>query len=166
MGAVAIFLLLYYPKFIARMDIVHLYQPYSIALPLLLYIVYRFAGAAETALRARAPNSLSARLTAHPVSLLLVALVIAFNPGHLYNRVANSPKAYRPQIARDPQIPRLGFQNDVDVSMYRDLRRVVDGYLRPGDRLFDFTNEPTVFFYVLDRDPSTRWFVAVLTLSA
>ena len=33
--------------------------------------------------------------------------------------------------------------------MYRDLRRVTDAYLRPEEKLFDFTNEPALFFYAL-----------------
>jgi hypothetical protein len=50
--------------------------------------------------------------------------------------------------------------------MYRDLDSVIDAYLGPRDRLLDFTNEPALFLYVLDRDPSTRWFAAELTLTA
>jgi hypothetical protein len=49
--------------------------------------------------------------------------------------------------------------------MYRDLRRVIDAYLQPRDKLFDFSNEPALFFYVLGRNPSTRWFDAALTLT-
>ncbi len=165
MGAVAIFLLLYYTKFVARMDLVHLYQPYSIAFPLLLYIVYRAATAADATLRRTAPESLAVRLSLHPVSLLLVALAVAFTPGRIYNRLDRTPASYRPTIKEQPQIARLGFQDDVDVGMYRDLGRVIDAYLPPQDKLFDFTNEPALFFYVLNREPSTRWFDAALTLT-
>ena len=166
MGAAAIFLLFYYPKFLARTDVQHLYQPYSVAFPLLLFIAYRAVAAAERQIRARAEGGLALRFTAHPVSFAITAVVAALASYPLWDRVQDAPASYRAQVERGPRIARLGYQTGVDVSMYRDLDRVIDAYLAPRDKLVDFTNEPALFLYVLDRDPSTRWFSADLTLTA
>ena len=51
MAANVIFLIAYYPKFLARMDTGHVYQPFVAALPLILYILLRAVGAAEQSIR-------------------------------------------------------------------------------------------------------------------
>ena len=165
MAAVALSLLIYYPKFLARMDFVHLNQPYSLALPLVLYVVYLAVDAADRVIRARAPESLSVRITAHPASLVLVASVAGLAAHQLSTRVSDAAAAFRPAAQERPAVARAGYQSEFDLGTYRDLRRVIDAHLGPRDRLLDFTNEPALFHYLIDRDPSTRWFTAALTLT-
>ncbi|MGH2982265.1 MAG: hypothetical protein ACRDKV_09530, partial [Solirubrobacterales bacterium] len=158
MGAVALFVLLDYPKFLARLDAGHAIQPYMAALPLLLYIVYRAVIAVEAPIRARWPGSLLIRVTAHPVSLGLCVLVAALSWGALRDRVDDAPAKYRPVTPEEPQIERLGYAAAFDPATVRDLRRVIDVYLGPNDQLFDFTNEPGLYYYMIDREPSSRYF--------
>lgn len=165
MAAVAISVLLYYPKFLARMDFVHLNQPYSLALPLLLYLAYLAVDLGDRMVRARVPGHLAVRITGHPISLALVAVVATAGSYKLASSVSDAAANYRPAVAERPAIPRLGYQTEFDLAAYRDLKQVIDAYLGPRDRLLDFTNEPTLFFYLIDRDPSTRWFTAALTLT-
>jgi hypothetical protein len=40
----------------------------------------------------------------------------------------------------------------------RDIRRIVDAYLGPEDHVFDFSNNPLLFHYLLDRRPTSRYF--------
>ncbi|MEK6252738.1 MAG: hypothetical protein AABM43_12575 [Actinomycetota bacterium] len=166
MAATAIFVLLYYPKFLARMDTGHVYQPFVAALPLVLYIVYRAVAVVERAIRDRWPENLVARVTAHPVSLALVVLTAALSWGTLSERVEKAPSFYRPAVSGAPNPPRVGYTQSFDNVAYRDLKRIVDAYLGPDGRLFDFSNTPELFFYFMDRDPSTRYFHVSLAYPA
>ena len=56
MAAVALFVLIYYTEFLARMDLGHAYLPFQVALPLLLYIVYRAVSALDSLIRSRLPR--------------------------------------------------------------------------------------------------------------
>ncbi len=73
--------------------------------------------------------------------------------------------AYRPAVAAKPLMKQIGYASAVDPAPFRALERIINAYLAPGDRLFDFTNEPALFFYLIDRNPSTRYFHATLAKS-
>ncbi len=165
MGATAIFVALYYTKFLSRMDTGHVYEPFVASLPLLFYILYRATATIEAALRRRWPRNPALRLTAHPLSLIAVVAIVIFDWSHLDDQVSKAPDRYRPVVAERPSIEKVGYDESFDATGFRDLERVVDAYLRPGDRLFDFSNEPALFFYLMDRDPSTRYFHVSLAIS-
>jgi hypothetical protein len=166
MAAVGLFVLIYYAKFLARMDF-HALEPYSVAMPLILYIVYRLVTVAEREIRARGPANMTRYLTSHPVTLAFVVVVGALYWGQLSDRVTNSPAYYRPGVQEAPEFQRVGYTQAFNGDVYRDLKRVIDAYLGPHDRLFDFTDEPGLFFYFMGRDPSTRYFqVSTIALTA
>ena len=56
MAAAALFVLFYYSKFLARMDLPHAYEPFMMATPLMIYIVYRAVSAVERWIRSRLPK--------------------------------------------------------------------------------------------------------------
>jgi hypothetical protein len=166
MAAAALFLLIYYPKFLSRMDTGHVYQPFVAGLPLMFFIVYRAVGAIEGAIRNRWPQNFALRVSAHPVSLALVVLVTALSWGTFHDRLGKAPAFYRPGVSAPPQYARVGYTQVFDGAAYRDLKRVIDTYLGPNDRLFDFSNTPELFFYFMNRDPSTRYFQVTLAYPA
>jgi hypothetical protein len=166
MAAAAIFLLFYYPKFLSRMDTGHLYQPFVTALPLLFYIAFRAVEGAEGAIRSRWPGNLSLRLTAHPVGLVVAGLTIVLQWGLLHDRIENAPGRHKVPVTAAPTIQRVGYTQTFDTRALGDLKQVVNAYLGPKDRLFDFSNTPLVFFYLMDRYPSTRYFHVTLTYAA
>ncbi len=158
MAAVALFLLVYYSKFLARMDLPHAYQPFIVATPLMLYIVYRAVTAAERSIRARLTGASARWIPAHPVGLALVISVAACFWGPLRTQVDGTPAAYRPVVANRPLFAGVGYASRFDGAAFADLRRVVDAYLGPRDRLMDITDEPALFYYLIGRDPSSRWY--------
>jgi len=165
MLAAAIFLLTYYPKFLARMDTGHVYQPFVAGLPLFFYIAYRLIAAGEGEIRKRWPESPVRRLTTHPLSLALVILVAILNWSTIHTRVGQSPAYYRPAVTSEPSVYRAGYTHVFPDAAYRDLKRVVDAYLGPNERLYDFSNTPLLFFYLIHRYPSIRYFHVSLTYS-
>ncbi|HEX6507623.1 MAG TPA: hypothetical protein VF221_08335, partial [Chloroflexota bacterium] len=58
----------------------------------------------------------------------------------------------------EPVIPRLGYASGLDLGTYRDLQRILGKYLRPGDWVFDFSNEPALYYYLLGYQPHTRYY--------
>ena len=165
MAAAAIFIVVYYTKFLARMDYGHVYQPFVAGLPLFLYIVYRMVAWAEGAFRDRMPGNPLLRLTTHPLSLVLVAVMLVTSWSHYHDRIGQTPSWYRPAVSRPVKFDKIGYTQVFPATAYRDVSRVIDSYLGPDDRLFDFSNTPLLFYWVIDRYPSTRYFHVSLTYS-
>lgn len=164
MAAAALYVLVYYPKYLTFMDLPHAYEPFMLALPLMIYIVYRAVTAVEGWLRTRVPDKHAGWLTAHPVGIaVLIGFVVLFW-GPLHTAIQRAPANYRPSVP-DPPITRVGYAAQYDSTSVDDLRQIVDAYLGPHDRLLDITNEPALFYYWLDRDPSSRWFAPNALLS-
>lgn len=155
MGASALYLLFYYTKFLTRMD-THVYQPFMIAIPLLLYIVYRAISAAELWIRKQVSRRHAGWLPSHPLGVALLILFLAYFWGPLHTTVQFAPTAYRP-TAPDPPIPHVGYAADYQPPVVNDLRRIINAYLGPHDRLMDLTDEPGIFYYWLGRDESSPW---------
>jgi hypothetical protein len=160
MGALAITVLLYYPKFLARAD-VHVYESWAVTVPLLFYAVYRVVTLVENRLARSAIRvghlSVSLRYSATAVALLVVAFA---SPRTIFEAADDVPGRLSATAHLEPFSPRLGYMNPLatDLTIFSDLRRALDTYLGPRDRLFDFSNNPMLFFYLLDRRPSTRYF--------
>jgi hypothetical protein len=159
MGATALFVLIYFPKFLSRMDTGHVSETFTLALPLLLYILFRVVAWAEALVRDRWPASPFFRVTARPLSVSLVVVLGVLAWGTLHSRVTDAPARFRPVAAKPPTLASLGYEQGFDAQAFRDLKRITDAYLGPKDRLFDFTNEPALFHFMIDRSPSTRYFL-------
>ena len=161
MGAAAVFILFYYTKFLARMDEGHAYEVISVALPLMLYIVYRAITAAETWIRTRPAvqrSSWRRWIPAYPVALAVLAYFVVAFWGPLTGRVKATPSNYRPTSPVAATVRKVGYSSEVDAPAIRDLRKIFDAYLGPDGRVMDITNEPGLFYYFLGRKPSSRWF--------
>ncbi len=161
MAAAALFVLLYYSKFLARMDLGDAYDPFMLATPLMIYIVYRAVSAAEPWVRSRLAKRQAGWVTSHPVGIAVLIFFVAYFWGPLHTVVDGAPASYRPTVAVRPAYARVGYATQFDGAAYEDLRRIVNAYLGPHGRLMDITNEPALFYYFLGRDPSSRWFAPV-----
>lgn len=159
MAALAITVLLYYPKFLARPDLGHVYQPYAVAVPLLAYAVYRAVGLLENRLAQLrvGGRSLPTRYSLTAAVLLVVALG---SPRDIFDTAEQIPGRLSSGAHNEPVQWRLGYLSPfaIDLRVFSDIERTLDTFLEPGDRLFDFSNNPMLFHYMLDRRPSTRYF--------
>jgi hypothetical protein len=157
MAALAITVLLYYPKFLARTDPSHLYQVFPVAVPLLAYAAYRLLSLLEGR-RLRFGGASIPLLPA--VSAAAVAALAVAAPLRISDRAEGLPKRASAQAHLDPFAPRLSFLSPwaIDVEMIIDVKEVLDTHLAPGEHVFDFSNNPLLFHYLLERRPSTRYF--------
>jgi hypothetical protein len=153
MGALAITVLLYYPKFLARTDPPHVYHVFAITVPLLAYAVYR----AISAFSGRRVGRIAVTPALTAVALVVVALAA---PERIVDKAEAVPRQGSAQAHEDPVAPRLGFLSPqaIDVDVILDVKDVLDTYLEPDEDVFDFSNNPLLFHYLLERRPSTRYF--------
>lgn len=167
MAAVAIFVIIYYQKFLSRAD-QHVYHVLAVSLPLIYYVAYKAIGIVEDAVRRLDRPSLHISIY-HPISLALLAAVIFVMPGpEVDDRVRSIPSSFRPTVPDHPRIGRLGYSlpGIVDEALIGDVRTVLSATMRPGDRVFDMTNTPGLFYYVLDLDPIRRYFHVSMAIRA
>ena len=168
MGATAVLVGLYYVKFISRTD--HVYQTLAITLPLLFYAIYRIVSAAEAWLAARHLRWLPPR---HTVTLPLLAIVLLTAPTGLLTLTRAVPSHLAAFTPAEPPIARVGYvlnpvplfrsvapapPKEVGPSLANDLGAIMRAYVRPGEHIFDFSNNPGLFWYVLRLDPATRYY--------
>ncbi len=159
MAAVAIYVLFSYSEFLARMDAGHAYLVFMPATPLLLYIVYRIVTELERSVFRRWAGLRRTWIPSHPIGLVLLVCTVAFFWGPIHSRIQRAPAAYHPTVARVAAYARVGYAAQFDSTGFVDLRRIITAYLGPHDRLLDLTDEPALFYYLINRDPSSRWYV-------
>jgi hypothetical protein len=164
---------LYAEKALGRFDDGHLLQVVTVAMPLLAIWValvltalddwFRLlvrGPATQTAGRRVAEVERSrATLAAarQPLSVAAtVVLLVAFPSVH---QAAWAAPGNNVVYVGGHQVAGLGWaaEDAVDQSLLRDLRTVVDTYTQHGP-LFDFTNSPGYFYYLLGEDPPTSFF--------
>jgi hypothetical protein len=166
MGAAGIFASLYYPKFLERMDLSHATQVCAAVMPLIVIVAYRLIEFGEHALRSSFWRpSLSRCVSRRPLALALLAAALITFPGSVVSRLQDLPQQVRPWAAQEPWMSQLGYTSGgMDPATYADLRSVFDTYLRPGDWVFDFTNSPGLYYYLLQLTPRSRYYHVSMTL--
>jgi hypothetical protein len=165
MGALAIFVALYYNKFLARPDL-HVYQSFAVAVPLVFYVVYRlFSLVGPGVARIWPGRSRQAALGA--TGLAFFVLVVAA-PASLDDVVPDAPSRLDVTLPRPPRVPALGFvpSEQADVELTRGLDAILDAYAGRDGTVFDFSNNPGLFYYLLDRQSPTRYYHVSMAIRA
>ncbi|MDQ6947971.1 MAG: hypothetical protein M3256_17320 [Actinomycetota bacterium] len=158
-AAAALFAAIYYTKFLERPDLAHAYQSYGAALPIIAFIVYRGTVIADAGLRRTRWHLSAAWPLKRPTGIaLLIAVLVAFT-GSLLTTFDHVPDHFRSVAASEPSIPRTGYTTGaVDQATYDDLSAILRTYLNSNDWLFDFSNEPALYYYLLAQNPRTRYY--------
>lgn len=158
-GAMALFVLAYYHKFLTRPDPGHVFQVAAVSVPLVLYVVFRLI---EMLDRLLARFEIPERDLTIPRRATIAALVLvaAVNATAIGRGLESLPTRLEGTASGGPELRRVGFANPeaVDETLVRDLREIGRFYLEPGDTVFDFSNAPAFFHYILDLQPATRYF--------
>jgi hypothetical protein len=152
-GAAVIGLIAYYGKFLARADVGHLAQVAAVAVIPGLYLLYRIVQFADERARRTGLRPLAYRPAT--VALALAALVLAPLPA--LDVAETLPTRLVGSVQRAPADPKLGYANDAALpdGLIRKTQRIVDAY---GGEVYDFTNSPALFGYLVDADPATRFY--------
>ena len=169
---VALTTALYAEKGLARFDDGHLLQVVTVATPLLAIWVALALSAVDDRVREliRPEPGPSGRRVAEvrarrfslasvrqPVSIAVVAILLVTLPS--VTETARAAPGHNVSVVGGDRVAGIGWASEdaVDRSMLRDLRTVVDLYTKDGP-VFDFTNSPGYFYYLLGEDPPTSYF--------
>jgi len=165
MVAAALFVVVFYQKVLARADQAHVAEVFSVALPLVL--VWLVVGAemlddgigrlmARTH-RARLWGWLSA--ARHPGTLVAVVALVALAPTPL-RTVRAVPSHFHATVDAEPAVPGLGYAEPgvMDTTMVHDLAAVLQRYAGTNGAVFDFSDEPGLLYFLLNRVPGTRYY--------
>lgn len=153
-GAAVIGLIPYYEKFLGRPDFAHLGQVAVVALVPALYIVYRVVQHLDGEGERSGVRALSYR----PATLALLAFVLVVAPTSTLSVIRDLPQHFEGSAAAAPANERLGYVvPGPDDTLPADVQRVIDTYA-PGGKVFDFTNSPLLFDFLVDDEPATRFY--------
>jgi hypothetical protein len=159
MIAMALYSFAYFAKFLSRADYGHVQQTLAMALPLIFYCMFRGLTAGESWLATFGgrfwwlPNRHT--LT---VPLLLVLLLAAPTP--VFDVARAAPGHFRAEASREPEVERIGYTRagENDTEVLRELRVALASLLEPGETVFDFSNAPGVFHYLLEEPLATPYY--------
>lgn len=158
--AAASMVALYYQKFLARADAPHAGHVLAAAVPMLLILLDKGLTRAETAAARWHRLAPVRRVTEYPVTLFVALAIAALVPASLPERVSVVPRRLTATASAAPIFPRLGYAQPrwFDKRMMDDVATVLGAYLRPGEPIFDFTNQPGFIHYLLGYPPATRYY--------
>lgn len=161
MVAAAVMTALYYPKYLDRADAAHLAESYWVAIPLIALVAFKLCNRLDAAVLRIPPITRAARSVGlRPVALALLLATILLVPASLIERGELMAHQFRSSAPSEPWLDQLGYaQPDaVDRASYDDIRTVLRSYLGPDDSVFDFSNAPGLYYYLLGYSPHTRYY--------
>lgn len=159
-AALALFVVYFYRKFLSRAD-GHVYQVLQVSIPLILYVVYRTVAEVERPLGSEHGSRMARGLSRfRPLSLAVLAIAFLVGPGPVLRAAATMPDHFSAQAPEAPWLASLGYSTDdaIDRARLEDLKAVLAALQNPSGRIFDFTNQPAVFHYLLDYQPASRYY--------
>lgn len=150
--------LLVYQKFTARADY-HIVQVYGLSLPMLVIEAWQLLrladGGAGAALRRLWPPV--ARL--RPAALAALIATVVTTSGALQAVPVTAATQFHVRADAEPWSSSIGYATRDDQSKYTDMRAFLATYLHPGERVFDFSNEPGLLYYELRYRPAGRYYL-------
>jgi hypothetical protein len=166
MVAAAALTAVYYTKFLDRADPPHLAESYWVAFPLIALVLFELCDRLDgvvTRIPRIAPPARS--LSLRPVALVLLLATALLAPASLVGRAETLAHQYRASAPSDPWQQQLGYaKGGMDEASYDDLRTVLRSYLGPNDWIFDFSNAPGLYYYLLGNTPHTRYYHVSMAL--
>jgi hypothetical protein len=152
MGSLALFGVLYYPKFLSRAD-QHVFAGVVIGFPLIAYVGARLLEPGDRDIQRRAPG----KAPRHVLSAAAGALLLTAVPPAV-EHLATVPSRFTPDVPAEKASARLGYAAAVNLpaGILDDLEVAVQA-LGPDARLFDFTNQPGLVHYLLGLPSPTRY---------
>ncbi|HET9155213.1 MAG TPA: hypothetical protein VFN91_01020, partial [Myxococcaceae bacterium] len=145
----------YYQKFLSRPDY-HVTQTFAPAMPLLFYAVHRLLRAVESLV------ATSWRGWVHGLGAAALALVlVAGSPRDALARVAAVRTHFQASVPNEPVLTGVGWSGDSAVQLAAEvasLQRFLGAHLGPAEPIFDFTNQPGLYHFLLDLKPASRFF--------
>jgi hypothetical protein len=160
MIAAGIFTILYYAgEFLGRADLPHSELSYGGAIPLVVLCAWEGAKWLNGWVRARLRGSDAGHLR-WPLLYAVAAVVGITCTTSIPTQLAATPADFRATAATEPWLPSLGYVSNGEEQLSSDVGNLLSSFLKPGQAIYDFSNQPGLYFYILDYRPATPHFFA------
>ena len=159
MVAAAAFAFLYYAsEFMGRSDLPHSEVAYGGAIPLVMLCLWELVGWLNGWVRARLRGS-DAAVLRWPVFYVAAAIAGITTTASLPTLLSDAPANFRATAATEPWLSSLGYVSDSQQQIMADgVGTFLSTFLKPGQEIYDFSNQPGLYFYILDYRPASRHF--------
>ncbi len=159
MIAAAAFAFLYYgSEFLGRADQAHAAVAYGGAIPLVMLCGWELVGWLNGWVRARLRGS-DAAVLRWPVLYVAAAIAGITTTTSLPTLLSDAPANFRTTAATEPWLPSLGYvDGDGQQQTAEAVGTFLGTFLKPGQEIYDFSNQPGLYFYILDYRPASRHF--------
>jgi hypothetical protein len=165
MIAAGIFTILYYAgEFLGRADLPHSELSYGGAIPLVVLCAWEGARWLNGWVRAHLRGS-DAGWLRWPLLYVVAAIVGITTTTSIPTQLATAPADFRATAATEPWLPSLGYVSNGEEEMSSDVGTFLAAFLKPGQEIYDFSNQPGLYFYILDYRPATPHFFAAFDYS-
>jgi hypothetical protein len=164
--AAAGFAALYFEKALDRFDFWHVWQVFTAALPLIIYWLWRALSLAPAALdRMPSARPWPAGLASAATGLVVVVVAAALAP-HPATALRAAYQGRTVTGATASSLPRVGYAQPgaLDEGLIADLDTVLRTYGGNGP-VFDMTNSLGYVYFLLDREPATRFLHVSLAIT-
>lgn len=178
MLAAASFVLLYFQKGLDRPDSGHIIEVFTVSMPLVLLwgiealetvesalrrvqrsLITRGPRASSKAVQIRSRTAEMLRGVQAPVGIA-VCIVLALALPSIRSTLQDVPGNMHASAPAEPSNALLGYTipGAVNLQEISNLGKIIDTYTPPNGPVFDFTNEPGIVYYLLNRVPGSRFF--------
>ncbi len=163
----AVMVMLYYQKGISRADSGHLAEVFEVTVPLLLLLAYRGVLGIEAAVDRlyRRSHQRPGNQIRSSVSLAVLVAVVIVTPVSIPSLTDPMPGHFQATVASPappspvPGGPGLGYSVDaIAPGVVSDIGRIFDNYAGKNGAVFDFSNAPSIVYYLLERRPVSRFY--------
>jgi len=159
MMAAAVFAVLYYAgEFLGRADFPHSALAYTGAIPLVMLCAWEAAMWLNGWVRARLRGSDAGGLR-WPLFYVVAVIAGITTTTSIPSVIAAAPTDFRATAATEPWLSSMGYVSDSEEPLVDDVGTFLSAFLKPGEEIFDFSNQPGLYFYTLYYRPASRHFV-------
>jgi hypothetical protein len=161
MIAAAIFAILYYAgEFLGRADLPHAALGYAGAIPLVMLCAWEAAMWLNGWVRTRLRGSDAGGLR-WPLFYVVAVIAGITTTTSIPSLMAAAPADFRATAATEPWLSSMGYVSDNEEQLTDDLGTFLSAFLKPGQEIYDFSNQPGLYFYTLYYRPASRHFFTV-----
>jgi hypothetical protein len=165
MVAAGIFTVLYYAaEFLGRADPDHAELSYGAAIPLAILCVWEVATWFNRWVRAQLRDTHLGGLR-WPLIYVAAALAAITATPSIPTQLAATPADFRSTAPTEPWLASVGYVGDGEEQLFSDVGTFLSAFLKPGQEVYDFSNQPGLYFYMLDYRPATPHFFAAFDFS-
>jgi hypothetical protein len=150
---------LVYQKFTSRADTPHSIEVYGLCIPLLVIEIWQLMSMVDEALARGARMLWRPLARVRWVALAALAATIVSALGTLEALPVRATTQFNIRADAEPWSTSVGYATKDDQTKYADMRTFLGAYLRPGEQIFDFSNEPGLLYYELPYRPAGRYYL-------